>query len=216
MSSLRLEVLDARPDAHAASPTLLLGVQATDAGGGRVDALALRCQIRIEVQRRRYLPAEEDRLYELFGRTTQWVDTLRPLLWTHASTVVPGFERTGRFDMPVACTYDFEVAATKYLHALEGGDVPLRLLWSGTIFTGGDGGRKVVPVPWDLESTFAMPAATWREVMDLYFPGQAWVRVRRDTLDRLQAWKAARAIATWDQALDLLLDGAGQPAEVLR
>ena len=40
------------------------------------------CQIMIEPQRRRYDAAEEDRLFELFGETPRWGDTLRPFLWT--------------------------------------------------------------------------------------------------------------------------------------
>jgi Family of unknown function (DUF6084) len=212
VSPLAIDVIDARADGHAAVPTLLFGVRVVDPAGGRVDALALRCQIRIEPQRRRYQPSEERRLYEVFGDTPQWGESLRPLLWTHVSVVVPGFDGTGRFDLPIACTYDFEVAATKYLHALDDGIVPLRLLWSGTIFHGGRNGMVVEPVPWHLESTFLMPAATWKEVMDLYFPDQGWLRLRRDTLDRLQEWKARNGVPTWDQAFDLLLDPPGVEA----
>ena len=62
------------------------------ATAARVHALALRSQIRIEPQRRRYQPSEEERLYELFGETPQWGDSLRPFLWTHVATTVGGFD----------------------------------------------------------------------------------------------------------------------------
>jgi hypothetical protein len=46
--------------------------------------------------------------------------------------------------------------------------------------------------------------------MDLYFPNSGWLRVSRDTLDRLQQYKASRAVPTWDQAFELLLKHAGE------
>ena len=77
--------------------------------------------MKIEPQRRHYDDAEEARLYELFGETPRWGDTLRPFLWTHVSAIVPGFDGATEIDLPIVCTYDFEVAAAKYLHALDDG-----------------------------------------------------------------------------------------------
>jgi hypothetical protein len=203
--ALGFEVLDARPEPHAAVPTITMRIRVTEADGGTVHALALRCQIRIEPQRRRYQPEEEERLYELFGETPHWGDSLRPFLWTHVSTTVPAFTGATEFDLAVECTYDFEVAAAKYLHALAGGEVPLRLLFSGTAFTRGERGFAAEPVSWDLEAAYRMPASLWPAVMDLYFPNSAWLRLGRPTLDALQQFKAARALPTWDQAFELLL-----------
>ncbi len=45
-----------------------------------------------------------------------------------------GFDATTEVDLPITCTYDFEVAAAKYLHGLDGGEIPILLLFSGTIF----------------------------------------------------------------------------------
>ena len=106
--------------------------------GAGCTRLALRCQIRIEPQRRRYSEREEEKLYELFGETPQWGNSLRPFLWTHVSTTIGGFDGAGEFDLPVDCTYDFEVAGAKYLHALGDGEIPLLLLFSGTVFTKGE------------------------------------------------------------------------------
>ena len=47
--------------------------------------------------------------------------------------MVPGFEGTTVIDLPITCTYDFEVVAAKYLEALEDGEVPLLFLFSGTM-----------------------------------------------------------------------------------
>jgi hypothetical protein len=209
MTTLTFEVVGARPEPHAAVPTIVLRLRVEEADGRAVHALALRCQIRIEPQKRRYGPEEEERLYEIFGETSRWGDSLRPFLWTHVSTTIGGFNGSTEFDLPVECTYDFEVAGAKYLHSLSDGDIPLVLLFSGTVFTPGEVGFAAEPIPWNLESAFPLPVAVWRGVMDLYFPNSGWLRLHRETLDRLQRFKAERALPTWDQALERLLKEAG-------
>jgi hypothetical protein len=210
MTSLAFEVVGARSEPHAAAPTIMLRLQIEEADGGRVHALALRCQIRIEPQRRRYSLEEELKLYELFGETPRWGDSLRPFLWTHVSTTIAGFTGATEIDLPVECTYDFEVAGAKYLHALGDGEIPLLLLFSGTVFTRGASGFSAEPVAWDQEASFRLPVAVWRQTMDRYFPKSGWLRVSRETLDRLQGFKARRAVPTWDQAFELLLKEAGE------
>jgi hypothetical protein len=209
MTSLAFEVVGARPEPHAAVPTIIMRLRVSETAGGAVHALALRCQIRIEPQRRRYGADEEERLYELFGEAPQWGDSLRPFLWTHVSTTLPGFSASTEFDLAVECSYDFEVTAAKYLHALTGGEIPLLLLFSGTVFTRGTSGFSAEPVGWDQEASYRLPVSVWRALMDLYFPNCGWLRIGRDTLDALQRFKASRALPTWDQALDQLLKEAG-------
>lgn len=209
MSELLFDVVGAEPDRYAAAPTLNFKLRVTETSDADIHVLALRCQIRIEPQRRRYSPEEEERLLALFGETPQWGDSLRPFLWTHVSTVVPGFSGTAEVELPVACSYDLEVAAAKYFHSLGEGEIPLILLFNGTAFAARpDGGFSVDPVPWHKEAAFRLPVAVWRQVMDLYFPNSGWLRVRRDTLDALERFKATRALPTWDQALDALLKEA--------
>ncbi len=210
MTALSFEVVSSRSEPHAAVPTIVLRLRVREADGVGVHALALRCQIRIEPQRRRYATDEELRLYELFGETPQWGDTLRPFLWTHVSTTIGGFDGVSEFDLPVECTYDFDVAAAKYLHALVDGDIPLLLLFSGTVFSHGESGFSAEPLSWSLEASHKMPVAVWRSMMDLYYPNSAWIRVRRDTLDDLQRFRAYRGLPTWDQALEHLLKEAGR------
>jgi hypothetical protein len=113
-------------------------------------------------------------------------------------------------DLPIQCTYDFEIAGTKYLHALDDGDIPLVLLFSGTAFTRGDAGFNAAPVAWHEEASFRLPVRVWRDVMDLYFPNSGWVRVSRETLDALTRFKASRALPTWDHAFEQLLKEAGE------
>jgi hypothetical protein len=209
MTALAFEIVGARAEPHAAVPTIIFRLKVTEPDGGAVHALALRCQIRIEPQRRRYGPDEEERLYELFGDTPLWGSSLRPFLWTHVSTTLGGFTGEAEFELPVECTYDFEVAGAKYLHALLDGEIPLLMLFSGTVFTRGESGFSAEPVAWDREASYRLPVSVWRDVMDMYFPNSAWVRVRRDTLDDLQRYRVEQALPTWDQAFEQLLKRAG-------
>jgi hypothetical protein len=211
--SLTFEVLGARAEPHAAQPMLVLRLRVTETSGAAVHAAVLQCQIRIEPQLRRYGPDEQERLVELFGEPGRWGDTLRPFLWTHVSAAVGSVDGSTELDLAVPCTYDMEVAGTKYLHCLaDGSDVPLVLLFSGTAFAVHDGTLQVTPVPWHEEASFRLPVATWRDVMDRYFPDQGWIVASRATLDALGRFKAARALATWDQTLEQLLAEAGEPA----
>jgi hypothetical protein len=209
MTALSFAVIDSRAEPHAAVPTIMLGLRVEEADGLSVHALALRCQIRIEPQRRRYTAVEEEHLYEMFGDTPQWGDSLRPFLWTHVATTIGKFDGATEFDLPVECTYDFDVAGAKYLHALTGGEIPLLLLFSGTVFTRGQSGFSAEPLSWSLEASHKMPVAVWRGMMDLYFPNSGWIRVRRDTLDDLQRFRSHRGLPTWDQAFERLLKEAG-------
>jgi uncharacterized protein DUF6084 len=210
MTSLSFEVVGARAEPYAAVPTLMLRLRVTEADGQPVHAAALRCQVMIEPQRRRYEAAEEGQLLEMFGETPRWGDTLRPFLWTHLSVMVTGFTGSTEIDLPVMCTYDFDVAGAKYIHALAHGEVPLLLLFSGTVFSKGTSGFSVEPVAWHEEASYRLPVSVWREVMDLYFPDAGWLRVRRATIDALQRFKAARALPSWDDVLEQLLKEAGE------
>jgi hypothetical protein len=64
------------------------------------------------------------------------------MLWTNTSVLVPAFAGATTIDLPVDCTFDFNVAATKYFAGMEEGEAPLLLLFSGTIFIYG-GNRRV-------------------------------------------------------------------------
>ena len=205
MTALAFEVLDVRPQEHAAAPHLLFRLRVTETSGAVLHAIALRCQLRIEPQRRPYDPQEQEGLTDLFGTSDRYTTTLKPFLWTHATAMVQGFAGSTEVDLPVACTYDFDVSATKYLHALRGGDVPLVLLFSGTVFTRGATGFAVEQLSWSLEAPCRLPISVWRQLMDLYYPGSGWIRLERDTIDALLRYKSARGLTSWEQALAELL-----------
>ena len=134
MTDLGFSVIGARAEPYAASPMLVLRLRITESSGAKVDAIALRVQIQLEVQRRRYAPEESALLEELFGEPSRYADTLKPMLWTHVSAMVPAFENETEIELHVPCSYDFEVAAHKYLASLQDGIIPLNLLFSGMAF----------------------------------------------------------------------------------
>src|SRR5206468_1093060 len=125
-------IVECRAEPHAAVPTLMAKVRITESSGELVHAIAVKCQIRIEPHRRRYTEGEEERLFELFGEPKRWGDTLKNFLWTHVSFMVPSFRDRIDIDVPIPCSYDFEIAGAKYFQALEvegGGVVPLVFLF---------------------------------------------------------------------------------------
>lgn len=134
------------------------------------------------------------------------------MLWTHVSTVVPPFAGDRLVDLPVPCSADFNLAASKYFDSLEGGEIPLCFLFSGTIFyETSEGALQVEQVSWEKEAYFRLPAATWRELMEMYYPNSAWLSLRKDVFDRLALYRSRRGLPTWEQVFERLLSAAEEP-----
>ena len=190
---------------YAATPTLSFALTITESTGVRVHAIALRCQIRIEPHSRRYSADEAQRLNDLFGDVSRWAETVKPIQLATVSTMVTGFTSVTETELPVPCTYDLEVASGRYLAGLDDGTVPLLLLFSGTVFVAQGEKFSVELVPWSCEASCRMPVSVWRDVADEHFPGSAWLRCRRETLDALSVFKARNALPTWDATLSALL-----------
>jgi Family of unknown function (DUF6084) len=194
------------PEPYALTPILLARLAiGTDEP---VHAIALRCQVRIDPARRGYTDAEVDGLTDLFGPRQQWPDTQRSFLWQHATAMVPGFTGTTAVNLPLACTYDAEVTAAKYLHALRDGVIRLQFLFSGTIFGPGGAGFSVRQIPWDCDAGYDLPVAVWHDLMATHYPEQGFVRLRHDTVDALVAYKSAHGLLDLDAAVEALLDTA--------
>jgi hypothetical protein len=208
MSDLVFDCVGASADRYSAVPAMTLRLRIAETSGRRVAAIALRCQIRVEPQRRRYSAEEADRLHDLFGDTERWADTVKPIQLATLSTMVPSFTGSIDHDLPLPCTYDLEIASTKYFSALEDGVIPLLLLFSGTVFDVEDGRMAVRQVPWSKESAFPLPVPVWRETVNLHFPDSAWFRVSLDTMSALRRFKSRNALPTWDSTLAALLAGA--------
>ncbi|HZM26480.1 MAG TPA: DUF6084 family protein [Gemmatimonadales bacterium] len=207
MPDLSFQVDGAKVVPFALAPQLAFGLRVTNASTTEaVHTVVLRCQLQVDVTRRRYAPEEEKRLRDLFGDPDRWSQTLRTMLWTHANTVVPAFVGETTAELLVPCTFDFNVAATKYFYGLTSGDVPLTLLFSGSVFYQNAAGTlQVAPISWDKEATYRLPVQLWQDLMDAYYPNEAWLHLRRDVFDRLYRYKVSRGIPSWEQALDGIL-----------
>lgn len=210
MTALEFFVDDIIPEPYSVSPNLVAKLRIQETTGESVHALALRAQVRIDAHRRPYSEEEEQGLLDLFGPRTRWADTVKPFLWLHASAMVQGFTGSTEVDLVLPCTYDFEVAGAKYLHALREGTIPIELLFSGTVFARGETGFSVTQIPWDREARYELPVGHWRALMDFYFPNTGWLRLDRDVLDALAAYRSARGMTSWEEALSTLLADAEQ------
>jgi hypothetical protein len=215
MPDLKFQIEDAVVVRFAAVPSLAFKLRiANQPAEETIHTIALRCQIQIEATRRRYTPEEQKRLLDLFGEPERWGQTLRSLLWTHANTVVTGFQGSTVVDLPVPCTFDFNVAATKYFEGLGEGAVPLSLMFSGTVFYASSsapqsvpqgGNLQVAPISWQAECRYTLPVKVWREMMDGYYPNSAWLCLRRDIFDRLHQYKMQHSIPTWDALFESVI-----------
>jgi len=204
---LSFQVEGAEVVPYAASPLLAFKLRIANADASeQIQSITLRCQIQIETTKRHYTAEEKERLRDLFGEPERWGHTLRAMLWTHATAVVTPFAGSTLVDLHVPCTFDFNVAATKYFAGLESGEVPLNLMFSGTVFyEDNERGLQAVQIPWDREAHFRLPVRAWEEMMEHYYPNSAWLRLRRDVFDRLYSYKMRRGIPTWEQAIESLM-----------
>ena len=209
MADLIFGCTGARAEPYAATPTLSFALTITESTGAGVHAILLRCQIRIEPHRRRYSADEARRLNDLFGDTARWAETVKPIQLATVSAMVPGFTSLTEIELPVPCSYDLEVASARYLQGLDDGTIPLLLLFSGTVFIAQGESFSVELIPWSAEAAYRMPVSVWQDVVNEHFPGSAWLRCSRETLDALSVFKSARALPTWDATLSALLEAAG-------
>jgi hypothetical protein len=208
MPDLSFAVEGAEAVPFAAAPLLALKLRLNNSPADEgIHSVVLRCQIQIEVTRRRYDPSEQVRLHDLFGEPKRWGETMRSMLWTQTAVVVPPFAGSTSVDLQVPCSFDLNVAATKYFYGLGDGEVPLCLMFSGSVFYAGDNGElQVAPVSWDKEVRFRLPLRVWKEMMELYYPNSNWLCLRRDVFDRLYGYKVRHGIPTWEETLDRLFE----------
>ncbi|OBJ33729.1 hypothetical protein A5621_19500 [Mycobacterium colombiense] len=204
--NVSFEVLDVTAEPYSVSPVLTARVGVTAGGDDPVHAIALRCQVRIEPLRRAYSDDEAAGLMDLFGPRERWASTQRTFLWQHCTAMVPGFTGHTTAALPLDCTYDFEVAASKYLHALRDGAVPLQFLFSGTIFLNSERGFSVQQVSWDCEDNYAMPVTVWRDLIAQHYPNSGWIRLSHETITELAGYKSAHGMLDFDHAVTSLLD----------
>src|ERR1700733_7661515 len=215
MPEPRFQIAGSEAVAHTAAPLIALKLRITNLPATEaIHTLTLRCQVQIEPAKRRYTPEEQKKLLDLFGEPERWSRTLKPLLWMNTSVAVPAFTDNLLVDLQLPCTFDFNVAATKYFHALNNGEIPVCVMFSGTVFySSADGALQIAQVPWDREANFRLPVSIWKEMMDLHFPNTAWLCLQRDAFEQLYEYKMRHGLPTWERAIARAL-AAEQPEEV--
>jgi hypothetical protein len=212
--ALTFTVLGASCVEDAAAPTLRVDLGVSETTGLDVFTIALTAQINIDPARRSYDAETRARLVDLFGAPERWSATTHSFLWAYSSTLVPSFTGTTTFSLPVACTYDLELAATKYFAGLRGGHVPLTLHFSGSVLHRAPGGAiQVVAIPWSCSARWRMPVETWRGMMDRHYPNSSWVRLHPDTTESLRRYTAGEGLLSLDAAVARLLESAAAQEE---
>lgn len=211
MSQWAFTVLDIAPTPYAAAPELTARLRVEETSGLTVHAIALRCQVRIEPQRRGYEAADEPGLRALFGDRDRWPQTLKPFQWMQCQALVPGFTGSTECDLTLPVTYDFDVVGSRYLHALGSGSVPLSLMFSGTVFSVGEQGFAVRQVPWDCAAAYAMPVQVWRDLVAAFYPRSGWLRLEHDVVAALGDYRARHGLVSWEETVTRLLAEAERP-----
>ena len=204
---LRLEVDGVSSVRHAAAPTLRFGLSLTGPRDREVHVGVLSVQIHIDPAKRSYDAATRERLIELFGAPERWASTTQSFQWARVDAMVPGFRGSARLDLEIPCTYDLEVAASKYLYSLPDGIAPLSFFATGMLLYRGNGERlQVAQVPWSCTARYDMPVVAWKQAISDVYPGGGWVRLQTDTLDALAARKAVRSHHSFDDCVRTLLE----------
>jgi len=100
MADLEFECTGAEPDPYAIGPTMNFAVRIAERTGTAVDAVALRCQLRIEPHRRRYESDEAARMVDLFGERGRWSETVQPMQLATVSHLVGRFHGSIETTLP--------------------------------------------------------------------------------------------------------------------
>ena len=201
MADLSFAVERVSPVAGAATPLLTFHIRIVNNGLERVQAIVLDTRIQVEAPQRPPDARAYDRLEELFGETSHWAETTQPMPWARACAVVPPFVGSTRCAIEVPCSFDFNVAATKFFYGLEAATAPLRFEFSGTVFLD----RQVTAIPAGKQARFDFPARVWSDLMDAYYPHSMWLRLPRDLFHRMNQYKEDQNIPTWEDVLERML-----------
>jgi hypothetical protein len=208
MPDLNFQITGIEPAWRGLTPLLYFKLQITNSPASeRIQGLLLTAQIQLQPAQRAYNNAEREKLVELFGTPERWGQTLRNRLWTHADTSTGQFAGRIETRLAVPCTYDLNIASTKYFYALENGEVSLLFLFSGSVFyETATGTLQVERISWNKECVYRMPVQSWKDIIARHYAGTAWLTLQEDVFERLCAYKRRNALGTWEQTIEQLLD----------
>jgi hypothetical protein len=207
---LTFGVRDAKAVPYSATPQIAFEVVITNSTRDEpIHALLLRCQVRIDAASRAYSKNEEQRLRDVFGERADWQRSMRSLLWAQVSASVPPFSDETAVELFVPYGFDFDVASSKYLLALEGGEVPVTLLFSGTAFhRSKDAELGVSHIPLTAQASFALPLAVREAVRSMHYPNKLPLELSREHFERLCRYRTELGLPTWEHVIEHLLAGA--------
>lgn len=204
MVDLSFVVISTEVERFAVTPSLRFVLEVTSSMP--VENIVLQSQLRIEPMRRAYIGNEREKLRDLFGDTERWGETLKTFLWAIVPANISAFEHKMEFALIVPCSLDFNIAATKYFHGLETGDVPMSIMFSGSVFYRDDQDRlQIAQIAWTNAIHHRLPAQHWRDMMDHYYPHHMWLPLGRETFEKLYRAKRQMGSPTLENALDRLL-----------
>ena len=209
MPNLGFEVESVTSMRESATPVLVFRLRVTNAPAEeQIHSISLQVQLHIQPGRRRYAVEEQAAMSDLFGEPARWSTTLRPLFWTTASTTVPGFAGSTTVDLRVPCTFDFNVSATKYFHGIQEGEIPIALMFNGTVFYIAGDAIQVALLPWSQEASCRLSSVVWKEMMTRHYPDSAWLSLQHEAFERLYRYKVQHGLPTWEQTVDHMLAAA--------
>jgi hypothetical protein len=216
MPDLSFQVEGVEVASQGLTPMLAFALRVRNADPAeRIQGAMIHAQVQIQPARRRYAAHEKERLGEVFGTPDRWGQTLRNRLWTHVDSTLKPFSGETEASLWIPCSFDLNIAATKYFDALDDGDASLLFLFSGTVFyLAADGRLQMERISWEKECTFVMPIQKWKSMMEEHYPNCAWLYLRRDVFDRLYAYKRAQGLTGWDETVDRLLLASLEEAAV--
>lgn len=203
---LGIDLLGIEAGTVAAPPALNLRTRLRRLDGGPVQCVLLTAAVTIAAARRDYADAERERLTGVFGTPDTWDRTLQALPWARVGATVPTFRGRTEATLSLPCGHDMHTEADRYLHALDGGDVPLDLAFDGTVFyPGEDGASRTRQIPWHAETTGVLPVQAWRDLVEACHGASRWLRLDDACFGRLAAYRARRAHSSFDDTVDELL-----------
>lgn len=199
-------VVGARAEEYAASPTVVFSLRVREPSEREIYTIALSVRILVDPTGRSYNEEAREALFDLFGPAEHMAASMQSLVWGQVGVLAPSFTGEETFDVSVPCTYDLEVATSKYFASLPDGVAPLDFHFNGTILYSGEDDRlQIVHVPWRCTARYRMPVAVWRQAVDASFAQTGWIRLHDETLARLRRRQAERGAPSFDALVAELL-----------
>ena len=202
----------AAPLEHAAVPTLRFTLRVESPAARRPLGPARRAGADRRAPARATTHAAHDRLFELFGAARRdWGTTLRTLLWTRTTLVVPAFDGPdgGRPARPVHVRPRGRRRRATSTRSRTARCRSSSCSAARVFYARPDGRLQTARLSWDQRGRVPRcRSRVWRETMDRHFPGTrlAAARQGRASTGSRPTSRATRC-RRWDAALDALLPG---------